>query len=217
MENYFSNMLARTNNVIGNVINRVFHTRPNLLGEMRTTHETIERQLKAECHRELELMLEMEESFVYADNPLYKETLRRMKRVHKQNSPETPVTTTIVQSARIPYAPSSAPTNRITTSLKRTNGAMSEDNEDEFEDALSPPVKISRPNPAPTKTLSSCKVLLFSSLIRVYIIVDLNSFWTTARQEVPESVPIDTNGQFQRGSHHKKHSMRHFRSLRRGK
>jgi hypothetical protein len=158
MEQYLSNMLDRTNNVILNVINKVFHLRPNLLIQMRLMHENIERQLKSECHRELELMLEMEESFVYADHPLYKETLKRTKRIHKQNSNDSLTTTTIVQqSARIPYTTTNASTNSITTALKRTNGAMSEDNDDELDDEFSPPVKISRPSNSSTNRLSACK------------------------------------------------------------
>jgi hypothetical protein len=156
MEEYLSNMLERTHNVISNVINKVFQIRPNLLLQMRLMHENIERQLKAECHRELELMLEMEESFVYADNPLYKETFKRIKRLHKQNSNDSLTTTTIVQSARIPYTTTNAATNSITT-LKRTNGALSEDNEDDLEEEFSPRVKISRPNSSSTNRISSCK------------------------------------------------------------
>jgi hypothetical protein len=157
MQQYLSHMLERTNNVISSVINKVFHMRPNLLIQMRLMHENIERQLKTECHRELELILEMEESFVYADNPLYKETLKRIKRYHKQNSNDSLTTTTIVQSARLPYTTTNASTNSITTSLKRTNGAMSEDNDDEFDEEFSPPVKISRPNNSSTNRLSTCK------------------------------------------------------------
>jgi len=156
MEQYLSNMLERTHNVITNVIEKVFKTRPNLLHQIRLMHENIERQLKIECHRELELILEMEESFVYADNLLYKDTLKRIKRVHKQNSNDS-LTTTIVQSARIPYTISNAGTNSITTSLKRTNGALSEDNEDDNDEEISPPVKISRPNNYSTNRLTSCK------------------------------------------------------------
>jgi hypothetical protein len=122
---------------------------------MRLMHENIERQLKVECQRELELILEMEESFVYADHPLYKDTLKRTKRLHKQNSNES-VTTTIIQSARIPYTTANASTNSITT-LKRTNGALSEDNDDDAEDEMGPPVKISRPNSTSTNRLTSCK------------------------------------------------------------
>jgi hypothetical protein len=154
MEQYLSNMLERTHNVISNVIEKVFKTRPNLLQQMRLMHENIERQLKSECHRELELILEMEESFVYADNLLYKDTLKRIKRVHKQNSNDSLTTTTIVQSARLPYNTTNAATNSITTSLKRTNGAMSEDNEDDNDEEISPPVKISRPNNHSTNRLS---------------------------------------------------------------
>jgi len=156
MEQYLSNILERTHNVISNVINKVFYIRPNLLLQMRLIHENIERQLKSECHRELELILEMEESFVYADNPLYKETLKRTKRLHKQNFNDSLTTTTIVQSARIPYTTTNASTNSITT-LKRTNGALSEDNEDDLDDEFSPPVKISRPNNPSTNRLTSCK------------------------------------------------------------
>ena len=145
MQEYFSNMLERTHHVISTVIQKVFELRPNLLVQMRAMHETIERQLKAECHRELELILEMEESFVYADNPSYKETLKRMKRQYKQNSNESAITTTIVQSARIPYTINPGSTNSMTT-LKRTNGALSEDNDDEFDEEISRPVKISRPS-----------------------------------------------------------------------
>ncbi|CAF2990854.1 unnamed protein product [Rotaria socialis] len=161
MEQYLSNILERTNNVISNVINKVFHMRPNLLNQMHSMQETIEKQLKADCHRELELILEMEESFVYADNPLYKETLRRTKRIHKLNFPDAPptaaaTTTTVVQSARIPYTAANASTNSITTSLKRTNGAMSEDNDDDdLGQEFSPPVKISRPNGSSTNRFSS--------------------------------------------------------------
>jgi interferon-induced GTP-binding protein Mx1 len=153
MQQYLSNMLERTHDVISTVINRVFHMRPNLLIQMRLMHENIERQLKVECQRELELILEMEESFVYADHPLYKDTLKRTKRLHKQNSNES-VTTTIIQSARIPYTTANASTNSITT-LKRTNGALSEDNDDDAEDDMGPPVKISRPNSTSTNRLTS--------------------------------------------------------------
>ncbi|CAF4844351.1 unnamed protein product [Rotaria sp. Silwood1] len=154
MEQYLSHMIERTNNVISNVINKVFHMRPNLLNQIRLMHETLEQQLKSECHNELELMLEMEESFVYADNPLYKETLKRIKRIHQQNSHDA-LTTTIVQSARIPYTTTNVSTNSITTSLKRTNGAMSEDNDDDLDEEFSPPVKISRPNNSSTNRSSS--------------------------------------------------------------
>ncbi|CAF4841851.1 unnamed protein product, partial [Rotaria magnacalcarata] len=182
MEQYLSNILERTNNVISNVINKVFHMRPNLLNQMHSIQETIEKQLKADCHRELELILEMEESFVYADNPLYKETLRRTKRIHKLNSPDAPptaaTTTTVVQSARIPYTAVNASTNSRTTSLKRTNGAMSEDNDDDdLDQEFSPPVKISRPNGSSTNRLSS----LWSNL------------WTTSQQEISESFTSDKN------------------------
>lgn len=156
MEQYLSNMLERTHNVISNVIEKVFKTRPNLLQQMRLMHENIERQLKSECHRELELILEMEESFVYADNPLYKETLKRTKRLHKQNSNESHTTTTIIQSARMPYITTNASTNSMTT-LKRTNGALSEDNEDDLDEDMGPPIKISRPNGTSTNRISSCK------------------------------------------------------------
>ncbi|CAF3969582.1 unnamed protein product [Rotaria sp. Silwood2] len=177
MEQYLSNMIERTNNVISNVINKVFSMRPNLLNQIRLMNETIEQQLKSECHRELELMLEMEESFVYADNPLYKETLKRTKRIHKQISHDA-LTTTIVQSARIPYTTTHASTNSITTSLKRTNGAMSEDNDDDdVDNEFSPPVKISRPNNSSTNRLSS----LWSNL------------WTTSRQDIPEYITSDNN------------------------
>jgi hypothetical protein len=156
MEHYLSNMFERTHNVISNVINKVFSMRPNLLQQMRLMHENIEQQLKSECYRELELILEMEESFVYADNPLYKETLKRTKRYHKQNFNDS-LTTTIVQSARIPYVTSNASTNSITTSLKRTSGALSEDNEDDLDEESSPPIKISRPNNSSTSRLTACK------------------------------------------------------------
>ena len=46
----------------------------------------LERQLKAECHRELELILDMEESFVYADHPLYKDALKQTKTHHRNES-----------------------------------------------------------------------------------------------------------------------------------
>jgi hypothetical protein len=156
MQQYLSNMFERTHDVISNVINIVFHMRPNLLVQMRLMHENIERQLKSECHRELELILEMEESFVYADNPLYKETLKRTKRLHKQNSNESHTTTTIIQSARMPYITTNASTNSMTT-LKRTNGALSEDNEDDLDEDIGPPIKISRPNGTSTNRISSCK------------------------------------------------------------
>lgn len=156
MQQYLSNMLERTNNVITSVINKVFHIRPNLLHQMRLMHENIEQQLKTECQRELELILEMEESFVYADNPLYKETLKRTKRSHTQNSNDSSITTTIVQSARLPYSTANASTNSITT-LKRTNGALSEDNEDDLDDEINPRIKISRPNNPSTNRSSSCK------------------------------------------------------------
>jgi hypothetical protein len=157
MTQYLSNMLERTNHVISSVINKVFQLRPNLLMQMRSMYEIIERQLKSECHRELELILEMEESFVYADNPLYKETLKRTKRYHKQNSNDSSTVTTIIQSARIPYTTTNASLNSITTSLKRTNGAMSEDNDHDLDEEFSPPVKISRPNNSSTNRLTSCK------------------------------------------------------------
>ncbi|CAF1227948.1 unnamed protein product [Rotaria sordida] len=178
MEQYLSNMIERTNNVISNVINQVFHIRPNLFNQIRLMHENIEKQLKSECHHELELMLEMEESFVYADNPIYKETLKRTKRTHKQN-PNDALTKTIVQSARIPYTITNASTNSITTSLKRTNAAMSEDNDDDDDpdEELSPPVKISRPNNSSTNRLST----FWSNL------------WTTSRQDIPEYPTSDDN------------------------
>ncbi|CAF3430101.1 unnamed protein product [Rotaria sp. Silwood1] len=176
MEQYLSHMIERTNNVISNVINKVFHMRPNLLNQIRLMHETLEQQLKSECHNELELMLEMEESFVYADNPLYKETLKRIKRIHQQNSHDA-LTTTIVQSARIPYTTTNVSTNSITTSLKRTNGAMSEDNDDDLDEEFSPPVKISRPNNSSTNRSSS----FWSNL------------WPTSRQDIPENLTSDTN------------------------
>ncbi|CAF3439083.1 unnamed protein product [Rotaria sp. Silwood1] len=176
MEQYLSHMIERTNNVISNVINKVFHMRPNLLNQIRLMHETLEQQLKSECHNELELMLEMEESFVYADNPLYKETLKRIKRIHQQNSHDA-LTTTIVQSARTPYTTTNVSTNSITTSLKRTNGAMSEDNDDDLDEEFSPPVKISRPNNSSTNRSSS----FWSNL------------WPTSRQDIPENLTSDTN------------------------
>ncbi len=148
-------MLERTHDVISNVINRVFHMRPNLLAQIRIMHENIERQLKAECQRELELILEMEESFVYADNPLYKDTLKRIKRLHKPNSNES---VTVMQSARLPYTTTNASTNSITRSLKRTNAALSEENDDDDDDdEMSPPVKISRPNGTSSNRVSTCK------------------------------------------------------------
>ena len=153
MEQYLRNMLERTNSVLSSVINEVFHMHPNLLAEMRLMHENIERELKDKCNRELELMLEMEQSFTYADNPLYKETLGRIKRIHKQN-PNDLLTTTIVQSARIPYTTINSPVNSISTSLKRTNDRMSEDDLDE---QLDPPIKTSRLNHSSTSRLSSCK------------------------------------------------------------
>ena len=156
MQEYFSKMIERTHDVISNVINRVFYLRPNLLVQMRSMQETIERQLKSECHRELELILEMEESFVYADNPLYKETLKRTKRSHRQDLNEPQTTTTVMQSARIPYTINNTATNSITTAVKRSNGALSEDNDDDEEDN-GPPIKISRPNSNSTHRISSCK------------------------------------------------------------
>ena len=159
MQQYLSNMLERTNNVISNVINKVFQIRPNLLTQIRLMYENIERQLKSESQRELELILEMEESFVYADHPIYKETLKRIKRSHKSsNSNESSHVTTIQQSARLPYTPAHAATSSMTTSVKRTSGALSEDNdEDDIDDHYSPPVKISRPNNPSTSRLTSCK------------------------------------------------------------
>lgn len=150
MEQYLSNMLERTNNVISNVMNKVFRMRPNLLNQMHLMHESIEKQLKSECDRELELILEMEESFVYADNPLYKETLRRTKRIHRQISHHTlPPTTTI-------------------KSLKRNRDAISEDNDDDddLNEEFNPPVKISRPNGSSTNRFSSCK---YVRLLSIYI------------------------------------------------
>lgn len=153
MQEYLSNMLERTHHVIASVIQKVFQMRPNLLVQMRSMHEDIERQLKVECHRELELILEMEESFVYADNSLYRETLTRMKRQYKLNSTDSSTTTTIVQSARTPYIPNPGSISSITT-LKRTNGAMSEDNDDDIDEELSRPVKVSRPS---SSRIGSCK------------------------------------------------------------
>lgn len=154
MQEYLSNMLERTHHVISTVIQKVFQMRPNLLVQMRSMHENIERQLKAECQRELELILEMEESFVYADNSLYRETLKRMKRQYKPNSNDlSATTTTIVQSARTPYINNPGSINSITT-LKRTNGALSED---EIDEELTRPPKISRPSSR------SCKELFLSN------------------------------------------------------
>ena len=155
MQQYLSNMLERTHDVITNVINRVFHMRPNLLAQIRIMHENIERQLKAECQRELELILEMEESFVYADNPLYKDTLKRTKKLHKPTSNES---ITVMQSARLPYLTTNASTNSITRSLKRTNAALSEDNDDDDDDNdIRPAVKISRTNGTSTNRKSTCE------------------------------------------------------------
>ncbi|CAF4291763.1 unnamed protein product, partial [Adineta steineri] len=157
MEQYLSHMLERTNNVISNVINKVFQARPNLLNQIRLMHENIEKQLKDECYRELELILEMEASFVYADHPLYKDTLKRIKKIHKQTSNDASTVITTVQSARLPYTTATnAATNSMTTSVKRKSGAISEDNDDDLEDDYKSPIKISRPNnPSSTNRLSS--------------------------------------------------------------
>lgn len=137
MEKYLSDMLERTNYVILQVINKVFHTRPNLLLKMRDMHQTIERKLKEDCQRELDLIIEMEQSFVYADNPLYKETLRRTKKLHKPDEAAPLTTTTTHQIARLPLS-------STTTAVKRNHGAISEDNDDEGDTEYNPPVKISR-------------------------------------------------------------------------
>lgn len=155
MEQYLSNMFERTNHVISNVINEVFHMHPNLLTQIRSMYEAIENELKSTCKCELELVLAMEESFVYADNPLYKDTLKRIKRIQKQYSDE-PITTTVVQSARIPYTASTLTNSRST--LKRTSGAISEDNEDDADDEPSPRIKISRSNNSSTSRFSTCKL-----------------------------------------------------------
>ncbi|UJR37440.1 hypothetical protein I4U23_030143 [Adineta vaga] len=173
MEQYLSSMLERTNNVISNVIEKVFRSRPNLLIQMRLMHENLERQLKTECQRELELILEMEESFVYADHPLYKETLKQTKKVHKSNSNDTSTVTTVVQSARLPItSTTNSATNSITTSLKRTNGTLSEDNDDDFDDEFSPPVKISRPNNSSTNRSNT----------------SFWNRWSAPRPDIPESL-----------------------------
>ena len=155
--------LNGTNYVILQVINKLFHTRPNLLLEMRAMHDNIERRLKIECHRELELILEMEESFVYADNPLYKDTLKRTQKVHKS---DTSMTTTTHQVARLPITSTS--TSAITSGpLKRSNGALSEDNDDDLAEEFSPRVKISRPSPSFTTTrFPSCKYSFEFHLLR---------------------------------------------------
>ncbi|CAF0979841.1 unnamed protein product [Adineta steineri] len=180
MEQYLSHMLERTNNVISNVINKVFQARPNLLNQIRLMHENIEKQLKDECYRELELILEMEASFVYADHPLYKDTLKRIKKIHKQTSNDASTVITTVQSARLPYTTATnAATNSMTTSVKRKSGAISEDNDDDLEDDYKSPIKISRPNnPSSTNRLSS----LWSN------------YWSTSQQNtIPESLTTKTN------------------------
>lgn len=144
MEKYLTNMLERTNYVILQVINKVFYSRPNLLFEIRAMHENLERQLKSECHRELELILEMEESFVYADNALYKDTLQRTKKLHKtESSSSTKIITTTHQVAR-----TSVPTNASATtgSNKRKNDVLDEDlDDDDIDREVNPAIKISRP------------------------------------------------------------------------
>ena len=144
MEQYLRHMLDHTNAVISHVISEIFHTRPHLLAQMRSMHGEIERQLKLECQRELELMLDMETSFVYADNPLYRESLQRTKRAHAQASADPAWTTTTSQSARPLYTTggSSVTNSAIAPSLKRTNGAMSED--DDRDEDTSQKAKISR-------------------------------------------------------------------------
>jgi len=163
MDRYLSKMLERTHNVIYNVINKVFSIRPNLLAQIRSMHETIEKQLKIECQRELDLILEMEQSFVYADNPLYQETLKRMKKTYRQNSNEI---TTVLHSSRLPLSANNGTTNTITT-LKRTSGALSEDNDDDDErsETYNPPTKISRPNHSTNNRFGTCKYrsLFFST------------------------------------------------------
>ena len=129
MEKYLTDMLERMNYVILQVINKVFHSRPNLLMEIREMHVDLERQLKAECHRELELILDMEESFVYADHSLYKEALKQTKILHRsESSTSATITTTTHQIARSPVPLNS---NAGFVSRKRKKGAISEDNDDD--------------------------------------------------------------------------------------
>jgi len=144
MEKYLTDMLERTNYVILQVINKVFYLRPNLLLEIRAMHENLERQLKSECHRELELILEMEESFVYADNALYKDTLQRTKKLHKtESSSSTKIIKTTRQVVRTPVSTNASAT---TVSNKRKNDVLSEDLDDEdIDQEVNPPIKISRP------------------------------------------------------------------------
>lgn len=138
--------------------------RPHLLVQIHAMHDNIEKQLKTECQRELDLILEMEQSFVYADNPLYQETLKRMKGTYKSNSNEIPssasVTTMISHSSRLPITANNGTTNSITT-LKRTSGALSEENDeddDENNSTYNPPVKkVSRPSHGTSNRFSSRK------------------------------------------------------------
>ena len=192
MREYFSNMLERTRAVIGNVIDKVFHARPNLLIQMRSMHDEIEKQLKAECQRELELILEMEESFVYADHPLYKDTLKQMKKIHRHDYNESSTVTTVSQAARLPVVmTTNSATNSIITSVKRTNSAMKDDDDDDLEDEFSPPEKISRTN---NRGGNSCKkilhiefnILSLSSLV-------WNNIWPTSRSDSSELLPINHN------------------------
>ncbi|CAF1607850.1 unnamed protein product [Adineta ricciae] len=175
MREYFSNMLERTRAVIANVIDKVFHARPNLLMQMRSMHDEIEKQLKAECQRELELILEMEESFVYADHPLYKDTLKQMKRIHRHDYSEPSTVTTVSQAARLPVVmTTNSATNSITTSVKRTNSVMKDDDDDELEDEFSPPEKISRTSNRGGNSF-------------------WNNIWPTSRSDSSEPLPNNHN------------------------
>ncbi|CAF0830951.1 unnamed protein product [Didymodactylos carnosus] len=121
MEKYLGTMIEKTNHVISNIIEKFFYLRPNLLQRMYNLHDELEKKLKIDCYTELELLLEMEEAFVYADNHIYRGTLQQMKQDIRIKDPLT-------TNARTVY--SALPSTTVTTSassLKRQNDGTNDE------------------------------------------------------------------------------------------
>lgn len=70
-------MFGKVNRTINHVINECFRHRPNLKEQIRCLHQEIETNLKQECQKEMQLVIEMEKSFVYTDNQFYKDAVTR--------------------------------------------------------------------------------------------------------------------------------------------
>ncbi|CAF1001533.1 unnamed protein product, partial [Didymodactylos carnosus] len=131
MEKYLSAMIEKTNQVISNIIEKFFYLRPNLLQRMYNIHEEIEKKLKSDCYNELELLLEMEETFVYADNHIYRDTLQQMKQSIRTRDSLTSISRTVY------------PTPTVATTSMSTLKRQIDEEDDE---SPPPPVKILRTN-----------------------------------------------------------------------